>query len=62
MDLDSGVDTCKQPNPEPVAPENVCLILFFIYGDTVFWNAYQMIICTVLIVVIFLGLINHNME
>ncbi len=24
MDLDSGVDTCKQPNPEPVGSENVC--------------------------------------
>ncbi len=24
MDLDSGVDTCKQPNPEPVVPDNVC--------------------------------------
>ncbi len=31
-------------------------------SNTVFWNAYQMIICLVLIVVIFLGLINHNME
>jgi hypothetical protein len=29
-------------------------------SNTVFWNVYQVIICTVLIVVIFLGLINHT--
>jgi hypothetical protein len=29
-------------------------------NTTVFWNAYQLIIWTVLIVVIFLGLINHT--
>jgi hypothetical protein len=29
-DLDSGVDTCKQPNPELVALGKCMLILFFI--------------------------------
>jgi hypothetical protein len=38
------------------------IVLYFPSSNTVFWNAYQMIICTVLIVVIFLGLINHNKE
>jgi hypothetical protein len=38
------------------------IALYFPSSNTVFWNAYQMIICLVLIVVIFLGLITHNME
>jgi hypothetical protein len=31
------------------------IVLYFTSSNTVFWNAHQMIICTVLIVVIFLG-------
>ncbi len=43
--------------------ENVCQYCsLFPSINTVFWNAYQMIICIVLIVVIFLCFINHNME
>ncbi len=42
------------------------IVPYFTSSNTVFWNAYpndyQMIVCIVLIVVIFLGLINHNME
>ncbi len=39
--------------------ENVCQYCsLFPSSNTVFWSAYQMIICIVLIVAIFLGLIN----
>jgi predicted ABC-type exoprotein transport system permease subunit len=68
MDLDSAVDMCKKPNPETVALGKCTLILFFIFCPvilsfgTLTYNDYQMIVCIVLIVVIFLGLINHNME
>ncbi len=44
----------------------VNIVLYFTGSNTVFWNAYpndyQIIVCIVLIVVIFLGRINHNME
>jgi hypothetical protein len=68
MDLDSGVDTCKQPNPEPVVLGKCTLMLFFIFRPAILsfgmltYNDYQMGVCIILIVVIFLGLINHNME
>jgi hypothetical protein len=69
MDLDSAVDICKKPNPEPVALGKYMSILFFIFHPVTQYclleclsNDYQIIICIVLIVVIFLGLINHNME
>jgi hypothetical protein len=68
MDLDSAVDTYKQPNPEPEALGKCTLILFFISHPAAILsleylpNDYQMIICIALIVVIFLGLINHIME
>jgi hypothetical protein len=46
--------------PRTCGPGKCMLILFFIpSNNTVSWNAYQMIICLVLIVVIFLGLINQ---
>jgi hypothetical protein len=52
--------------PRTFGPRKVYINLYFPSSNTVFWNAYlndyQMIICTVLIVVIFLGLIDHIME
>jgi hypothetical protein len=50
--------------PRTCGPRKMCvnIVLYFPSSNTVFWNAYQMIICIVLIVVIFIGLINHNME
>ncbi len=64
MNLDSAVDIHKQPNPEPVALGKCALILFFISCPEIlsFGMLAQMIICIVLIVDIFLGLINHIME
>jgi hypothetical protein len=64
MVLDSAVDIHKQPNPDPVALGKCTLILFFISHPVIlsFGMLAQMIICIVLIVVIFLGLINHIME
>jgi hypothetical protein len=44
----------------------VNIVIYFLSSNTIFWiaypNDYQMIICIVLIVVIFLGLINHITE
>jgi hypothetical protein len=64
MDLDSAVDVHKQPNPEPVALGKCTVILFFISRPAILSVGIrtQMIICIVLIVVIFLGLINQIME
>jgi hypothetical protein len=64
MDLDSAVDIHKQPNPEPVALGKCAVILFFISRPARLSVRMltQMIICIVLIVVIFLGLINQIME
>jgi hypothetical protein len=64
MDLGSAVDIHKQPNPEPVALGKCTLILFFISHPAIlsFGMLTQMVNCIVLIVVIFLGLINHIME
>jgi hypothetical protein len=64
MDLDSAMDIRKQPNPEPVALGKCMLILFLISHPVIlsFGMLSQMVICIVLIVVIFLGLINHIME
>jgi hypothetical protein len=58
----------KAAQPRTCGPRKVYvnIVLYFPSSNTVFWNAYlndyQMIICIVLIVVIFLGLINHIME
>jgi hypothetical protein len=62
MDLDSAVDIHKQPYPEPVDLEKCTLILFFISRPAIlsFGMFTQMIICIVLIVVIFLGLITTS--
>jgi hypothetical protein len=54
MDLDSAVDTCKKPNPEPVAIGKCMSILFFIFHPVILYleclsNDYQMIICMVLV-------------
>jgi hypothetical protein len=64
MDLDSAVDIRKQPNPEPVAFGKCMLILFPISHPVIlsFGMLSKMVICIVLTVVIFLGLINHIME
>jgi hypothetical protein len=64
MDPDSAMDIRKQPNPEPVALGKCTLILFLISHPVIlsFGVLSQMVICIVLIVVIFLGLINHIME
>jgi hypothetical protein len=64
MVLDCAADIYKQPNPEPVALGKCTLILFLICHPVIlsFGMLSQMIICIVLIVVIFLGLINHIME
>jgi hypothetical protein len=35
MDLDSAVDTCKKPNPEPVALGKCKLILIFIFRPAI---------------------------
>jgi hypothetical protein len=49
--------------PRTCGPGKCMLILFFFpSSNSVSRNAYQMIICLVLIIVIFLDLINHNME
>jgi hypothetical protein len=54
--------------PRTCGPRKVYvnIVLYFLSSNTVFWNAYlndhQMIICIVLIVVLFLGLMNHTME
>jgi hypothetical protein len=64
MDLDSVVDSSEQPNPESAAFGECMYILFFIShpGILSFGTFPQIVICIVLIVVIFLGLINHIME
>jgi hypothetical protein len=64
MDLGSAVDIRQQPNSEPVALGKCMLILFFISHPVIlfFGTLSQMVICIVLIIVIFLGLINHIME
>ncbi len=64
MDLECAVDIHKPPNPEPGALGKCALILFFISHPAIlsFGMITQMVICIVLIVVIFLGLINHIME
>jgi hypothetical protein len=62
MVLDSAVDIHKQPNPEPVALGKCTLILFLI-SLPVIWSfgmLSHMIICIVLIVVIFLGLLTTS--
>jgi hypothetical protein len=54
--------------PRTCGPQKmyVNIVLYFPSSNTLFWNAYpndyQMIVCIVLIVVLFLGLINHIME
>jgi hypothetical protein len=35
MDLDSALDTCKKPNPEPVALRKCTLILIFIFPPAI---------------------------
>jgi hypothetical protein len=64
MDLDSAVDIRKQPNPDPVVLGKCTLILFFISCPAIlsFGMLSQMVVCIELIIVIFLGLINHIME
>jgi hypothetical protein len=67
MVLDSAVDIYK-PQPRTFGPWKVYvnIVHYFSSSNTIIWNAYpnifQMIIYIVLIVVIFLGLINHIME
>jgi hypothetical protein len=58
----SGYLQAAQPRTFGPWKMYVSIVFYFPSSNTVFWNAYQMIICIVLIVVIFLGLINHNME
>jgi hypothetical protein len=48
--------------PRTCGPGKYMFDIVLYFSNTVIWNAYQMIINIVLIVVIFLGLINHNME
>ncbi len=64
MDLDSAVDIHKQPNPEPVVLGKCTVILFFISRPAILSVGMltQIIICIVLTVVIFWGLINQIME
>jgi hypothetical protein len=64
MDLYSAMDIHKQSNPEPMALGNlyVNIVLYSCPAILSFGMLTQMIICIVLIVVIFLGLMNHIME
>jgi hypothetical protein len=55
MDLDSGVEICNQPNPDPVIPDKVCWNHLYFHLEYCLWSAYQMMVCVVLIVVILLG-------
>ncbi len=64
MDLDRVVDNYEQPNPES-ATTGQCMYILFIISHLVILSLVtfpQMGYRIVLIVVIFLGLINHIME
>jgi hypothetical protein len=63
MDLDSVADNREQPNPESVAIGECMYILFFIShpGILSFGTFPQMVVCVVLMLY-FLGLINHIMK
>ncbi len=51
----------RAAQPRTCSPRKM-YVLYFLSSNTAFWNAYQMIVCVVLIVVIYLVLINHYME
>jgi hypothetical protein len=64
MDLDSVVDNRVQPNPESEATGQCMCILIFIshLDDCLLESPLKWFISIVLIVLMFLGLINHIME